>query len=294
LNSKRLKKRQLIEIIQIKVKSATKSLLSKLFGLTRKSLYLKSEKEIQDELLKNQILDCLLVNPSYGHRRLALALSTPEFPIGKKRVRRVMRLYGIKPYKRMARWTKKKDKGKPDSGYPNLIKGSCPVRPKIIYVGDFTRLSWNGKIIYLATFMDLFTREIVGWSISTRHTYDLIQNAFKEALTYFGRPQIIHTDQGSEYTSKEYAKLMTNLDIKISMSKKGSPWENGYQESWYDNFKTDLGLEFERFEGVGEFTEAIHKTINYYNNQRIHLSLKTSPTKFKQNFVLKHLRNSVY
>ena len=256
----------IIEIIQIRVKTATKSLLSKLFGLTRKSLYWKSNSEVKDELLKNQILDCLAINPSYGHRRLALALE-----VGKKR-----------------------DKGKPDSGFPNLIKGSCPIAPKVVYVGDFTRLSWNGKIIYLATFMDLFTREIVGWSISTRHTYDLIQNAFKEALTYFGVPLIVHTDQGSEYTSKEYKDLMTKLGIKISMSKKGSPWENGYQESWYDNFKTDLGLEFERFETTGEFVEAIHKTFYYYNNQRIHLSLKTAPSKFRQNFVSKALRNSVY
>ncbi len=280
MNSRSQKKRQLINLIEARVKSATKSLISKLFGLTRKGVYWKSNGEAKDELLKNQIIDCLAINPSYGHRRLALALG-----VGKKRVRRVMKLYGIKPYKRKARWTKKRDKGKPDSGLPNLIKGSCPIRPKVVYVGDFTRLSWNGKIIYLATFMDLFTREIVGWSISTRHTYDLIQNAFKEALTYFGKSIIVHTDQGSEYTSKEYLKLMGSLEVKISMSKKGSPWENGFQESFYDNFKTDLGLEFERFEGVGEFVEGVHKTINYYNNQRIHLALKTSPTKFRQNFV---------
>jgi len=77
-------------------------------------------------------------------------------------------------------------------------------------------------------------------------------------------PLVVHTDQGSEYTSKEYAKLMRSLNVRISMSKKGSPWENGFQESFYDNFKTDLGLEFERFFTLGEFVEAIHKTINYY------------------------------
>ena len=115
------------------------------------------------------------------------------------------------------------------------------------------------KDIYLATFINLFTREIVGWSISTRHTYELIEDAFKEAITFYGVPKMDHTDQGSEYTSKNYIKLMESLVVKISMSKKGSPWENGYQESFYDNFKTDLGLEFERFETVGEFTEASTK-----------------------------------
>lgn len=205
-----------------------------------------------------------------------------------------MKLYGIKTFKRKARWSKRRDRGKPDSGYLNLIKGSCPIAPKVVYAGDFTRLNWNGKTIYLATFIDLFTREIVGWSISTRHTFELIQDAFKEALTNFGKPIIVHTDQGSEYTSKDYIRLMKSLDIKISMSKKASPWENGYQESFFDNFKTDLGLEFERFDTLPEFVEAIHKTMNYYNTQRIHLSLKTSPTKFRQAFVSRHLRNSVY
>lgn len=290
MNSRSQKKRQIIEVIEAKIKDATKSLISTLFGLTRKSLYLPSNKvEAKDELLKNQIIDCLAINPSYGHRRIALALG-----VSRKRARRVMRLFGIKPYKRKARWGKKRDRGKPDSGYPNLIKGSCPVRPGIVYVGDFTRLSWNEKIIYLATFMDLFSREIVGWSISTKHVYELISEAFFDAVSHFGQPQIVHTDQGSEYTSKEYTKLMKSLNVAISMSKKGSPWENGYQESFYDNFKTDLGLEFERFETVGKFIEAIHKTINYYNKDRIHLSLKTSPVKFRQNFVNKTSRKSVY
>ncbi|MEM2111789.1 MAG: IS3 family transposase [Candidatus Bathyarchaeia archaeon] len=275
--------------MQARVKTATKSLLSSLFGLTRKSLYLKSNSEAKDELLKDQILSCLSVNPSYGHRRIAIALG-----IGKKRVRRVMKLYGIKTFKRKARWTKKRDKNKPDSGYPNLIKGSCPIAPKVVYAGDFTRLRWNGKTIYLATFIDLFTREVVGWSMSTRHTFELVQDAFKEVLTYFGKPQIVHTDQGSEYTSKEYIRLMGSLNIQISMSAKASPWENGYQESFFDNFKTDLGLEFERSETLPEFVEGVHKTINYYNNQRIHLSLRTSPTKFRQTFVSRSLRKSVY
>jgi len=78
---------------------------------------------------------------------------------------------------------------------------------------------------------------------------------------------------------------MQKLGVKIRMSKKGSPWENGYQESWYDNFKTDLGLEFERFETIGEFVEAIHQTITKYNNQRIHTKLKMSPFSFKQKFL---------
>jgi len=216
-------------------------------------------------------------NPAYGHRRLAIELS-----VGKNKVRRVMKLYGIKPYKRKARWSKKRDYGKPDSGFPNLIKGLCPIRPGVILVGDFTRIPYRNGIIYVATFMDLFTREIVGWNISTRHTSELVINAIFDAIKTLGKmPLIVHTDQGSEYNCKEYLELLKRFGIQISMSKKASPWENGYQESWYDNFKTDLGLEFERFLTIGELAEAIHLTINYYNNRRIHLALKMPPAKFK-------------
>lgn len=193
-----------------------------------------------------------------------------------------MKLYGIKPYKRKARWTKRRDLGKPEAKYFNLIKGTCPIGPGIVLVSDFTRIPYMGGVVYLATFMDLYTREIVGWNVSTRHTQELVINAFFDAIKTLGKvPKIVHSDQGSEYQSKEYTTLMEKLGIQISMSKKGSPWENGYQESWYDNFKTDLGLEFDRFNSLGELIEAIHQTIVYYNQTRIHTKLKMSPVQFK-------------
>ena len=122
---------------------------------------------------------------------------------------------------------------------------------------------------------------MVGWAISARHTKELVIEAFLDAVVTTGKPLIVHTDQGSEYKSQEYASLMTKLGIKISMSTKASPWENAYQESFYNNFKTDLGLEFERFETVGKLVEAVHHTIVYYNQYRIHTTLKMSPTQFK-------------
>lgn len=259
----------------------SKKLISTLLGIGQRNLYNKNTKQHKkDNLLKEQILKVLETHPAYGHRRLAIALG-----IGRKRTRRVMKLFNIKPHKRKARWKKRKDFGNPDSGCLNLIKGTCPIKPNVVYAGDFTHLRWNGRWIYLATYMDIYTREIVGWSVSTKHTNDFVIEAFVEAVINTGKPNIVHTDQGSEYKSEEYIQLMTNLNIKISMSKKASPWENGYQESWYDNFKTDLGLEFERFETVGEFIEAIHHTIIKYNNQRIHTVLKMPPASFKQKFL---------
>jgi putative transposase len=193
-----------------------------------------------------------------------------------------MRIFGIKPYKRKARWRKRRDERKKEASYLNLIKGICPIKPHLIWATDFTYIRYRGKFVYLATFMDLYTREIVGWSINNKHTKQLIFNALFDAIQNTGQlPKIIHSDQGAEYTSQEYTVLLKNLNIQISMSKKASPWENGYQESFYNNFKTDLGLEIDRHETLPHLIEAIHCQMNYYNKHRIHRSLKTSPVKFK-------------
>jgi len=207
------------KVIEAKTTNVKKSLISQVLHISKRNLYYQNTKRLEkDVYLREQIYRVLEVNPAYGHRRIALALN-----LGKKRVRRAMKLFGIKPYKRKARWSKRRDFGKKDAGYPNLIRGFCPIKPNIVYAGDFTRLIWNQKIIYLATYIDLFTREIVGWSVSTKHTNDLVIEAYLDAVRNTGKSLIVHTDQGSEYKSKEYAELMTKLDVKISMSKKRQP-----------------------------------------------------------------------
>lgn len=262
-----------------------KNQIIKLLGIAKSVCFYQSKRIEKDEGLREQILSVLSVNPAYGHRRIALALG-----VGRKKVRRVMKLYGFKPYKRKARWRKRRDERRPEAVYRNLIKGSFPVVPNHTWVSDFTYLRFDSKFVYLCTFMDLYTREIVGWNLSTRHTKQLIINAFFDAFENTGvLPKFVHSDQGVEYNCHDYTKLMTDLGVKVSMSQKASPWQNAYQESFYDNFKTDLGLDFDRFDTIGHFVEAIHQTINYYNQQRIHTSLRMSPYQFRQ----KHDLNQV-
>lgn len=258
-------------------KRITKTNIARDLGVSRQSLYYKSKQKVKDEQLKEQILSVLTVHKSYGYRRVALALK-----INKKRVQRLMHKFKIRPYKRKARWKKRLDLQRKAMPYGNLIKGWFPTRAGTVYVSDFTYLAYRGQFIYLATAMDLYTREVIGWEVSLRHDSNLVLNALITGLynKEFKLPAIIHSDQGSEYCSKDYIKFLNYLGIRISMSKKSSPWENGYQESFYSNFKTDLGLEFDRFNSIGEFIEGIHQAINYYNKTRIHTSLKMSPSTF--------------
>lgn len=93
------------------------------------------------------------------------------------------------------------------------------------------------------------------------------------------RPKIFHSDNGSEYDSKIFIEALETIGVSISRSAPGCPWENGYQESFYDKFKVDLG-DPSRFKTLGEFIYEIYRQIYIYNNTRIHTSLKMSPVQF--------------
>ena len=219
-------------------------------------------------------------NPSYGHKRIAIALK-----FNKKRILRIMKKYNLKPYRRRLQKPQKlDDKNKPEALYPNVLKNLCPITPHVVWVSDFTYISFEGRFIYLATVMDVFTRMIVGWSVLNNHAVMLVKEAFEDAIQKIQKvPQILHSDQGSEYDSKEYTELLKSHKITISMSKKASPWENGFQESFYSGFKLDLGNP-NRFETLGELVEEIYLTINYYNKTRIHTELKMSPYQYFLNY----------
>ena len=95
--------------------------------------------------------------------------------------------------------------------------------------------------------------------------------------------KILHSNQGSEYASKDYASLCNNLGVQQSMSKPGCPWENGYQESFYDKFKIDLA-DTARCETLGKLVYNIYRQVYYYNHNRIHTALKMPPVIFEQQY----------
>ncbi len=189
-----------------------------------------------------------------------------------------MRLFGIKPYRRRGR-KPPRIKGPASIEYPNLLLGTFPAYPNHIWVSDFTYLPFKGKFLYLATVMDLFTREIVGTSVLTAHTTQLTLNALLSALTHHPRPAIFHSDNGREYTSYDFLCMLLSCNIALSRSQKGCPWENGYQESFYSHFKVELG-DPGRFSTLGELVYEIYSLVYRYNHHRIHSALKMPPRLF--------------
>lgn len=253
---------------------ASKTAFARSINISRTHPYYHHRQPEKDWRLKQQIEEVLHEHPSYGHKRLAVHLH-----LNKKRIRRVMRLFGIKPYRRRGRKFRKPKKKA--ASFPNLLLAEIPKYPHHIWASDFTHISFHGRWVYLATIIDLYTREIVGFSVPTSHSLQLVTAALLSAVHKYPHPVILHSDHGSEYTSKDYVALTANLGITMSMSRKGSPWENGYQESFYGKFKIDFG-DPNRFDTMGELVYEIYATIYSYNHIHIHTALKMPPALFAE------------
>lgn len=252
--------------------TTTKTLRARELGISRQSLYHKPKKPDKDWALKCTIEEVLREHPSYGSRRIALHLK-----LNRKGVKRVMNIFGIKAYRRRGR--KWKNTKNIKVVFPNILLTAYPSYPNHIWVSDFTYLPFQGKTVYVATVMDLFTRRIVGVSVYTTHATQLVLSAFMNALFENSRPLIFHSDNGSEFNSDIFITALQIVGVNISRSAPGCPWENGYQESFYSQFKVDLG-DWSRFKNVGELVFEVYQTIWKYNHTRIHSALKMPPNQF--------------
>ena len=189
-------------------------------------------------------------------------------------------------------WIKSKDRNNPDTKIPNLIKSILTEnqlsKPNQIWCTDFTYLKFHGVRLYLSTFIDGFTKEITGVHLSTKHDTNMVLTTLNQAIQYYGEPEIIHSDQGSEYTSFEFQNTLGEYNIQSSNSAKGSPWQNGIQESFYGKFKTELELDqLPRTASYLDIYNHIINQVDYYNNYRIHSSIENIPSEYRANFVPK-------
>lgn len=144
--------------------------------------------------------------------------------------------------------------------------------PNEVYVGDITYIRTQQGWLYLAVVIDLYSRQVVGWSMDDNMETSLVNNALKMALhTRKPPPNLIwHTDRGSQYASDAHRKLLAKYDILQSMSRKGDCWDNAVSESFFHSLKTEL-VHHERFQTRAQANQAIFEYIEiFYNRQRLH------------------------
>ena len=265
----------------LKKSAPTKTSLAAKLGVSRRSLYYLPTKQATDENDVVIIKAVMKDHPAYGHKRIALKLHW-----GKNKVKRLMKKFNLKPYRRRIQKppAKPQDFGLSDTSCINIYT-QCPLLNQldetgVLWRGDFTYIKYGCKFYYLATVIEVAAREIIGYSFSDHHDTHLVVKALEMALSKFSSPVFFHSDQGSEYRSHSFKLLLDKYQIIQSMSDKSSPWHNAHQESFFAHFKLEFG-DFNRFDSLGETIAKIHEMVYYYNNQRIHTALKMSPIAYR-------------
>ncbi len=168
--------------------------------------------------------------------------------------------------------------------YTNLIRDLVITHENQVWVTDTSEFKFHEQKWYIVTIIDLFTRQVRGVSVGRHHDSNLVLKAIQMAIKIASAtPIIFHSDQGTEFMAELCTSFLEGFGTKISVSDKASPWQNGFQESFFGRFKEEFG-DINRFETTGEMLEGIYQYIQYYNTRRIHTSLKMSPAAFAQKF----------
>jgi putative transposase len=228
----------------------------------------------------------------YGARRIVAELKAEGIKIGRHRVRQIMReenLRAIQPKSFVPRTTDSRHAGRIS---PNLLLDSAPcAAPGRVLVGDITYLPLtNGEWAYLATWMDLFSRRILGWAVSDSIDENLIIAAFEKVVGQkcLSPDAIVHSDRGGQYTGRRFRALLAKYGCRQSMSRAANVYDNAFAESLFSRYKAEL-LENGAFTDAAEARmESFNYIEGYYNRIRRHSSLGyKSPLEYESEYYLK-------
>ncbi len=227
------------------------------------------------------------IKGAYGSPRMTRELRARGFSAGKERVERLMRENGIHA-RQKRRYKVTTDSKHGLSVADNLLdRNFTPTAPNQVWTSDITYLWTDEGWLYLAIVLDLFNREVVGWSLKPRMTSDIVTDAL--TMAWFRRRPTAglmhHSDRGSQYASHAFQDKLKEYGMTCSMSRKGNCWDNAPAESWFNSFKN------ERYHGIRYATHADMKAESFeyievfYNRKRQHSTLGyRSPTQFMENW----------
>ena len=257
-------------------------------GLSSSTFYYKSDKQHrnrrddEDDKLRQQI-ECIHEELSgYGYRRVTRELKRRGVQVNEKRVRRVMKKFGLRPitWRTFVRTT---DSRHALPVYPNLVRNRQVRALNEVWVADITYIRIRSSFVYLAAILDLYSRKVVGWAISKRIDTELCLAALRMALeTRRSHGCIHHSDRGVQYASAAYVALLRQYGLQISMSAKGNPYDNAFMESFYKTLKyEEVNLcDYETYEDVIERLPFFLEEV--YNRKRLHSSIGyVPPTEFE-------------
>lgn len=250
-----------------------------LLNVARSTMYYKQESsESNDSQVLNEIYEIYQATPFYGYRRILVALRQRGLIINHKKLQRILKEAGIH-----ALYPSKKTSIRNLSHkiYPYLLKDLVINRPNQVWATDITYIKIHHGFVYLVCLIDLFSRKIVGWSLSTFLDAESCLEAFRNALK-IDTPEIINSDQGCQFTSTAWTTELLNNGILISMDGKGRWVDNVYVERLWRTIKYEA-VYLHSFNSVTEARTELGDFIDFYNNKRFHQVLNYHTPSFVYN-----------
>lgn len=238
-----------------------------LLSIHRSGLYYKPKGESAENLEIMRIMDeHYLKHPSEGVISMQDLLFALGFVVNHKRVRRLLRLMGlmaIYPKKNLSKLGLKK------YIHPYLLKGLDINRPNQVWAIDITYIPMKNGFLYLTAIIDVYSRYIVGWGISNTLDADATLSVLKQAIRDHGKPEIINSDQGSQFTCDQWVSYVKEEGIQISMDGKGRAVDNIFIERFFRSLKYNHVYLYPASDGM-ELYKGVKEYIDYYNNTKCH------------------------
>ena len=239
----------------------------KLLSISRSSFYYRPKGETALNLmLMRQIDEQFLETPFFGVRQMTWHLRNEGHSVNEKRIRRLMRLMGLMPIYQKPN-TSKAAKG--HKTYPYLLKGLRVTRPNQVWASDITYIPMRRGFLYLAAIIDWHTRKVLAWRISNTLEADFCVEALNEAIARYGAPEIMNTDQGSQFTSFAWTDRLRRQGVRISMDGKGRFLDNIFVERLWRSLKYEC-VYLHAWETGSDARTGITKWVKFYNNKRPH------------------------
>ena len=240
-----------------------------LLGLNRTGVYYTPRPVSEADLrLMRRIDELHLKHPFYGARRLAKQLVRDGFEVGRVHVATLMRRMGIEALYRRPRTSI------PDREsliYPYLLGGLTIDRANQVWASDLTYLPMAHGFLYLVAILDVASRKVLSFRVSNTMTPDFCVEALEEAIARFGAPEIMNTDQGSQFTSAAWTDVLKAEDTCISMDGKGRWIDNVFMERLWRSVKYE-DVYLRAYENGREVQAGLTTYFDFYNRERIHQS----------------------
>ena len=240
-----------------------------LLRLYRANVYYKPG-EVSDEtlLIMNCIDEVFTESPFYGSRKIQEALRRCGWAVGRQRVQVLMRQMGLRAIYPKGTLSKRHPE---HTTYPYLLKELAIVRPNQVWAADITYIRLRQGFLYLVAILDWFSRYVLSWRLSNSLEAYFCIEALEEALGQ-GRPDIFNTDQGSQFTSKDFTGILLNKGIRISMDSRGRVFDNIFTERLWRSVKYEE-VYIKGYQIYRDAREGLGNYFLFYNNRRYHQSL---------------------